>query len=293
MITKDEVLIGMRADRRFDQISPGAPHRLSPKAGSLAQLKAVEALLAKHGDRISGSIAKTEALMDLGRYADALAVIDAALTRANSAPDAFSDLDKGLAWAYDVRNQIHARLGRRDEAMEALEAGARTPENGKPNVNQTLNLAYAQMAAGRSKAALATVASVRLDRMSPYGRSVALKVKVCAAADLGDTETAQASLKALRELDADAKGNTLDALLCVNDLDAAAAVVVQRLKSPDMRRATLALLQDLPTPPNETSHDLARGARLAVLRKRADVLAAVEPVGRILRYRFEDLWQAP
>ncbi|WP_324097592.1 hypothetical protein [Caulobacter sp.] len=293
LITKDEILIGMRADKRFDRVDEGAVARLAPKVGSLARLKAVEALLPANGDRISGPTAKAEALMDLGRFSEALIVIDAALAKANSAPDAFVDLEERLAWAHNVRNQILANLGRREESIEALEAGARTPEHGKSNVSQTLNLAVAQMTAGRSKAALATVASVRLDRMSAYGRSVALKTEACAAADLGDAATAQTALKALRDLGDEAKGNTLDALLCVNDLDAAAAIVIERLKSPGLRRVTLVMLQDLPSSPHATAHNAAQGERVATLRKRPDVIAAVEPVGRILRYRTEDLWQAP
>ncbi len=293
LITKDEILIGMRADKRFDRISPAAPDRLWPKAGTLARLKAVDALLPANGDRISGPTAKAEALADLGRYAEALTVIDAALTHADRDPDAFVDLETRLAWAYDIRNQILSRLGRQEEALEALEAGARTPERGKPNVNQTLNLGHAQMAGGRSKAALATVASVRLDRMSPYGRAVALKIKVCAASDLGDTQTAKTALKALRDLGDQAKGNTLDALLCVEDLDAAAAIFIERLKSPDQRRTTLVMLQDLPALPNLTAHDAAQRARLATVRERPDVTAAVQAVGRILHYRPEDFWQAP
>lgn len=293
LITKDEVLIGMRADKRFDKVDEGAPDRLSPKAGSLARLKAVDALLAAHGDRISGPTAKAEALMDLGRFSEALTVIDAALARANSAPDGFVDLETRLGWAHNVRNQILSQMGRREEAIQALEIGARTPENGRPNVNQTLNLGAAQMTAGRSKAALATVGSVRLDHMSPYGRAVALKITVCAASDLGDKDTAQTALKTLRDLGDEAKGNTLDALLCVNDLDAAAAVVIKRLGSPDLRRATLLTLQDTPSLPNQTAYDAARAASRAALRKRPDVVAAVEPVGRILRYRIEDLWQVP
>lgn len=280
--------IMMRADKRYDPL--GDRDALSPKAGALARQAEVEALLPKHPDLLSGQIAKAEALLALHRPKDALAAIEAALARANAAPDVFIDQASKLGWAYNVRNFALEGVGRRDDAVEALAAGARTPEHGRPNVNQTLNLAIAQVRNAQPKAALTTVGSVRLDLMSPYGRAVALQARVCAQAALNQRDEALAGLQDLRSIGDEAKNNTLVALLCLGDLDGAAALVIERLKSETLRAQTLLMLQVDPPLDFPSSYDLDRRAKLDALRQRPDVLAAVEPVGRIERYRPEDLW---
>jgi tetratricopeptide (TPR) repeat protein len=290
-VTDPEALIVMRADKRFDAL--GATDRPSPKAGAVARQAQVEGLLVKHGALLGGQVAKAEALLALHRPQAALDTLDAALARATAAADAFPDQDDKLAWAHNVRNQALTALGRRDEALEALAAGARMPEHGQQNVNQTLNLALAQMRGAQPKAALATVASVRLDRMSPYGRAVALQARTCAHAALNDRDAGHAALKDLRAIGDEAKGNTLEALLCLGDLDEAAAMVIERLKSETLRSGVLLMLQVGPLPDFPSAFDRDHEAKLDALRARADVLAAVEPVGRILTYRPEDLWPTP
>lgn len=290
-VTDPENRIMMRADKRYDPL--GDRQALSPKAGALARQAEVEALLPKNADRLSGQIAKAEVLLALHRPKDALATIEAALARASAAPDAFIDQASKLGWAYNVRNFALEAVGRRDDAVEALAAGARTPERGRPNVNQTLNLAIAQVRNAQPKAALATVGSVRLDLMSPYGRAVALQARVCAQAALNQRDEASAGLKDLRAIGDEAKNNTLAALLCLGDLDSAAVLLIERLRSETQRGHTLLLLQPGPPPDFPSAYDLDREAKLETLRKRPDVLAAVEPVGRIERYRPEDLWPTP
>lgn len=290
-ITLADALLIMRADKRFDALGPR--DKASIKAGSLARLAEVEALLPQHADRMGGQVAKAEALLELHRAQEALTLIDTAIARATATPDAFVDDDEKLAWAHNVRNTALEALGRREEAQSALEIGARVPEHGQQNVSQTLNLAITQVSNAQPKNALTTVATVRLDRMSPYGRAVALQAKACAHAALNDRDAALAALKDLRAIGDEAKGNTLDALLCLGDLDSAAALVIERLVAEDLRSPTLAMLQDLPPPDFPTAYGTDRRAKLATLRQRPDVVAAVERVGRIEHYRPEDLWPTP
>ncbi|WP_454714323.1 hypothetical protein [Caulobacter segnis] len=290
-ITLAEALLVMRADKRFDALGPR--DKASLKAGALARLAEVEALLPKHADRMSGQIAKAEALMELHRAKEALVVIDAAIAHATATPDALIDYEAKLGWAHNVRNAALEGLGRREEAQAALEIGARVPEHGQQNVNQTLNLAITQVSNAQPKGALATVATVRLDRMSPYGRAVALQAKACAHAALNDRDAALAAVKDLRAIGDEAKGNTLDALLCLGDLEGAAALVIERLAAEDLRGPTLLMLQDTPPPDFPTAYGTDRRAKLATLRQRPDVVAAVERVGRIEHYRPEDLWPTP
>ncbi|MDI1365915.1 MAG: hypothetical protein PSX79_13825 [bacterium] len=289
-ITNDDDLITMRADKRFDRIGDKGPDRLSPKVGSLARLKSVEALIRTHPDLLSGYTAKSNALLTLNRPEEALAVADLAIAKASADPKAFTDLDRALAWTHSARDSALRWLGRNEEALEALAIGARVPENGYANVNQTLNLAIEQVQNGQAKGALTTVATVRLDRMSPYGRSVGLRAKACAYVLLGDTAMADTAIGDLKALGPDGKRNLAEALLCRDDLDGYATLMIERLADPLERDSALLSLQELPSPPHPLASTLARRKRLSALRARPDILAAVAPIGRIDKYDPEDLW---
>jgi hypothetical protein len=289
-ITDGGALMSIRADKRFDALKGSGSQRFSIKAAARARLDAVDALLKTHPQFLAGPNAKAEILIALNRADEALAVIDAALAKTATGADAFEDQAEKLAWAHNTRQIALNRLGRRDEALDALAAGARVPDNGRPNVSQTLNLAVAQVQAGQAKAALTTVASVRLDLMSPYGRAVMLKAKTCAAAALGDAPLAQAARRELEALGDASRGASLDALLCTGDLDAAAKLMIARLADPANREPVLLELQITPPARYPTAYGTTREARVEQLRQRPDVLAALEPVGRIVRYAPEDLW---
>lgn len=289
-VTFGEAIMLMRADKRFDALVGTGPQRFVVKTASQARLKAIEALLKTDTRRLSGPIAQAETLIALNRADEALAVLDAAIARANADPKAFDDQSTKLSWAHNTRQAALNWLGRREEALEALAAGARVPERGQPNINQTLNLAVAQVSANQPRAALATAASARMDLMSPYGKAVMLKAKTCAAATAGEPALALAARRELEALGDAAKGNSLDALLCVGDLDAAAKLVIARLADAESRSPILLELQRTPPSPHPTAYGLSQEAKLEQLRQRPDVLAALEPIGRIVRYAPADLW---
>lgn len=289
-ISNPDVLIAMRADKRFDALAAAGSDLLDPKAAALRQLAEIDALYPAHPDLLSGVDARTSALLDLNRGEEALAFVDAAITRAQKDPRAFKDVDTRLGWTINLKNHALGSLGRDEEALEALETAARLPENGKANINQTLNLAAQQMDMGRYKAALATVASVRDDRVSPYGRSVGLRITACSATQLGDLKTADEAILRLRELKLEAKRHLEDALLCRGDLDGAAAMVIERLQNPVQRNLALFGLQVTPLRPSPLPLDVTLRRRRDELRARPDVRAAIDAVGRVITYRPEDLW---
>jgi tetratricopeptide (TPR) repeat protein len=289
-IVDRETLIGLRADKIFDAIGGSGQERFLPRIGAVARLKSVEALIKDHPKLLVGQTAKAEALLKLNRAAEALAVAEAAIAKANADPTAFSDMDEALPWAHNLVNDALEQLGRRDQSLEALAVGARVPEHGKPNVSQTLNLSAALVRVGRAKEALATVATVRLDLMSPYGRSVGLWVKVAAATQLGDNAQSQKALAELKALGREGKLNLFEALLYRGDLDGAAALLIERLADPTQRTAALVGVQDTPLAPFPTSYDVDLAKRRADLRVRPDIQAAVAKVGRIEHYAPSDLW---
>ncbi len=289
-ISNPDILVAMRADKRFDALSAAGPGLLDPKAAALRQLAGIDALYAAHPGLLSGVDARTSALLDLDRGEEALAFVEAAITRAQKDPGAFEDVDARLAWTINLKTHALGTLGRDEEALEALETAARVPEKGKANVNQTLNLAAQQMSMGRFKAALATVSSVRDDRVSPYGKAVGLRITACSATLLGDLKTADEALGQLRELKLEAKRQLEDALLCRGDLDGAAAMLIERLQNPVQRNLALAGLQVTPLRPSPLPLDVTLRQRRAELRARPDVRAAIDAVGRVITYSPEDLW---
>lgn len=289
-IDNPDVLIAMRADKRFDALSAADPALLDPKPAALRQLARIDALYPAHTDLLSGVDARTSALLDLNRGEEALAFVETAITRAQKDPRAFKDIDTRLGWTINLKNLALGSLGRDEEALEALETAARVPEKGKANINQTLNLAGQQMRMGRFKAALATVASVRDDRLSPYGRAVDLRITACSATQLGDLATADEALRQLRGVKLEAKRQLEDALLCRGDLDGAAAMLIGRLQSPVQRNLALAGLQVAPLRPSPLPLDVTLRQRIAELCARPDVRAAIDAVGRVISYSPEDLW---
>ncbi|MGR4864867.1 hypothetical protein [Caulobacter sp. LARHSG274] len=292
-IDDPDALIGMRADKRYDALTLAHPEIFDPKAANLTRLARIDAALKLHPKRLSGQVARAKALLDLNRPEEALAVVDEATAAARANPDAFEDARENLAWAINTQQAALSVLGRGDEALEALEIAARVPEYGAANVSQTLNLAATQIQAGRARAALNTAKSVSMSNSTPYGRSVALWVIACANAQLGDTTASDTAIAQLRTLGADGVANLYVALTCRDDLNGAAALLIERLKDPARRYQALSTLQILPPPPHQTHFDDHRDKLAAELRSRPDVRAAIDAVGRVNTYRAEDLWPVP
>lgn len=117
---------------------------------------------------------------------------------------------------------------------------------------------------------------------SPYGDMWIASVRACAAAQLGDAALRETAMAFLREHVEDNYAAMARANLCVDDLDAAAALYVQRLNDLDQRSSALLALQRYQAPPGSAlPYDGVLRQRLDRVRERADVQAAVAAVGRI------------
>jgi hypothetical protein len=106
--------------------------------------------------------------------------------------------------------------------------------------------------------------------------------RACAAEIAGDAAVRDEAMAFVREHETDNMPQTMHALLCVGDIDAAAALIIRRLSIPRERETALVALQPFRRMegrrmPMET----VELDRLAQVRERADVRAAVEAVGRI------------
>ncbi|MDC7685145.1 hypothetical protein PQU92_17820 [Asticcacaulis sp. BYS171W] len=274
-------LVRIRIDHRYAAFRAAAPLDLS---GAVAQsVQRARARTEAHPDLIEGVNFYALELLDANRPAEALKVIDAALKKAQGAKPPFTDLDEHLNWALDARNSILGKLGRWKEA-EAAQVKARDHAlaKGEDIVSQKINLGGFYYLQGKPDLALEEVAGVDLTQTSPYGIMAAEEVRACAYAQKGEPDKLKASLDFMKGQAKDGYGPLRSALLCANDQDALAALIVAKLDDPDTRADTLIDVQTYLPEPAPTPIMAELDARRAHVIARPDVQAAVAKYGIIL-----------
>ena len=277
-------LARLRMNKRDDPVREGAGDQLQIAAADTAFVGALRDYAAAHPAKLKAVAALTRAMIHDGKPGEALVLIDQALAKASAAPkpeEAFADYADQINWLYDNRSDALILLGRVDEGLAAMAKGAGLKEHGNVNVSQTINLGGTYDAFGRPKDALKAVEAVSASNVSPYGLMQAEEVRACAYAQLGDAARYQAKLDYLREHMKDAPASLQRVLLCANDLDGAAKVVVQRLQDPSFRDSALADLQDFARPATDPPFQAETHRRLLKVRDRPDVRAAIDAFGRI------------
>lgn len=278
-ITAPYQLMRMMADRRFDAVVAANPNRFNHVERALTErLRTIRAAAAAHPDSLEGVTDVASMLMALGRAREALSVLDSAIAR-NRAGHGFDDEETYLSWTFNQRGYALRQVGRFDDAAEALRQGAAQLERGHPNVSQVLNYAVFLVSLNRAQDALQVLRGVPADSQSPYGIMVQKGVEACAAAELGD----QAMLTQAREyIEAHSEnGPTLarHVAICANDLDRAAALVIQDLQDVDRRSDMLFDLQIYMDEAHPTPQGIVNGARWENVIARPDVQAALAAVG--------------
>lgn len=270
-------IIKMRVDRRFASVVAQDPAHFDPIAAAKADVATARAEVAAHPDRLKAVIHLARALLALNQTTEALAALDT--TAAKAKAPAFKDIDDELSWALNLRSIVLIRLGRHEEGLAVLREGAAQKEEGQLNTSQVLNLGGVYVDLGRPKEALETVAKV--GAMSEFGEAVKLQVEACAYAQLGDDKAMRARIEALRKLNAFNPGALETALLCANDLDAVAAIWLERVKDPEKRAGLLYKVQDFPKRAHRGVYEVEIDRRFDVVKARPEVRAAILRYGSI------------
>ncbi|MBV8977799.1 MAG: hypothetical protein JO261_12565 [Alphaproteobacteria bacterium] len=283
-IRDPDVMIQMRADRRFDAIVQAAPAQFDVMHAYAEELARLKAASAAAPDKLEGVIAVASILHRLKRPREGLALLDEALDKLQAKKDAFSDADEKRNWLFDERSRLLFQLGRDDEAVAVLAKGAALPENGTINVSQAINLAEAYNTVGQAKEALAAVAGIDAPMVSPYGRVAALNARACAYYTLGEQDQLAKVLDELKLHKDDGPGPYLSAMLCTGNEQAAAAQVIAQLNDPETRLGMLFLVQTYDPDPHPTKRARQTHALWLSLLERSDVAAAIAAVGRIESY---------
>jgi len=276
-------VVRIRTDRRFDSVVQSRLADFDVKTIAERRLAETRKLVAEHPRSLHGVNALALRLRDLGRYQEALALLDETIARATP-PDgeksAFDDLDE-LNWTLDYRSQALQALGREDEAVEALKRGARRPEHGDLNVSQAINLGQYLSSIGRPKDAIYAVADITRGNVSGYGWLSLQLARVCAFAQLGDQAATKSALDDITAHQDDGMVVAELALLCAGDEAGAAALYVKRLQDPAERPSALQELQIYDVRRAMGSQGEQLDKRLAAVRGRPEVKAAIAAVGRV------------
>jgi len=187
-VTAPSILIGMRADRRFEKVIASNPAHFDIAKATESNIAALRASVAEHPRSLEALMELTYALLTALRYDEVLQLTTVAIERAQAAPKdtgPFDDIDSYLNWVMDNRVLALRGLGRWDEAIRQRIVAAATLENGHVNVSHAINLAQTYADTARAADALATLAKVG-DDLSPYGRMQVEIVKLSVAAQMHD-----------------------------------------------------------------------------------------------------------
>lgn len=281
-------IVRLRADNRYRQALLDDSRYADKDAVNRRYIDYMRRQAAAQPRRIAGQQVLAEALRSVGEPAESLAVTDAVIGKIHSAPAdqlPFDDLADNLRWMLDSRAKALSRLGRWDEALSAAQvASAEANQRKKDLASQTINLGEMLYLLGRPQEALRTVSDLNGDTTSEYGTMELAQVKVCAYAQLGDKAKARAAtdtLLAHPNLDPEA---VRSALLCMDDEDGLAKVVLRRLEDPLTRNYELATDQAYAPTPNLTPFLATMARRLDAVLHRPDVRTALTRYGVVESY---------
>jgi tetratricopeptide (TPR) repeat protein len=280
-ISLPSALAAIRADRRFDAVVQAHPERFD-----------VDKVLAQRVDRLrrdilsrkltsNGPVAET--LYDLGGELETQGD-DAQARKAYEAALAVSETEWQREDGAINISRVALNTGRLEEATKIIDEqlmGERTQYGmlWRAEIGLANNLPL------EAADSLSGMIDRHADRLSPVGRMIPLKLEVCVASLLG----AQPMIdRVLKDMDLHAEYGpieTIDAHLCADDLDGAAAVAIRFLRLPHRRHAVLATLQDWAVPPYRPEWVKTLDDRRLRLRERPDVAAELQRVGRVQAYR--------
>jgi len=285
-ITSPQILIALRADKRFDRVVTANPLIADIDHAAALEIEALQAATANEPRSLETLNELAYALFKSNRYDEALKLSDDALGRIQAggatAPP-FDDVDDQLNWAMDSRARALYALGRWDEAIAQWVHAAELSEHGSDNVSQAINLGDLYCELDRPRDALRAVAVVM--EVSSYGRMQLESVRHAATVEMKAATEAARALTYLREHQAESPGTYQWALVVANDEEAGAHLLISRLEDPKLRSDALLDVQGY-TDPLAPPRAMEWRTRWATLIARPDVQAAIAKVGRVEHYNI-------
>jgi hypothetical protein len=287
-ITDPQILVDMRADRRFDAVIAAHPERFDVAAAAARDIRALQAKDEAAGNSLRVKTLLMAALMRRQHAAAALAIADEAtaeISDTNYPERRYLDYLAEYGGLLSERAFALLDLGLWDEAVAQLTAAAREFEHDRDNVGAAIALAQVDCDLARPKDARSVLDQVA-SGLSPYGTMQLEGVRLDVATQEGDAAQVKRSLSYLGTHRGDAASTYLSALIIANEPDRAAQELRRQLADPATRQEALGVVQTY-APEPATPRDLEMRARWQSVLARPDVQKAVEKVGRTDSYDLE------
>lgn len=274
-------LIRLRSDKRFDHYVDRADARFDPVKAAQAHLDALRVSGLLDGELDARLVDFSSTLLMLDRNEEVLALTDDLAEAVAEGQSPSAAKAEWLAWLLNSRIAALRRLERTDEALATAKLAARIGAFGPDGLEHQMNLAFVLNSVGQTQEADAAMAT--LTDLSGYGQAAQALIRFAAARERGDATAAAAARAVIVAQRQGARLFYREMLLEEGDLDGAAAVLIEQLRSPLERSDALASLQDMRVYPSLPG-DVRIDAAWRELKQRADVQAEVSRVGRIERY---------
>jgi beta-barrel assembly-enhancing protease len=282
-ITSGRVALSMLVDKRFDFVTRKYPQVFGVDRLVATEIKTAQARAKTHPDQLAPVTALQDLFLMTGQYPRVFSISDAAVARAEhgNGQKTYADFDDRYNWVLDNRARALQREGRWDDAVHVRVLAARRPEHGGMNVSQLINLGalYADL----DQYDKAADAIIELGNMSPMGRMQLESVKLRIAIGKKDDAAIDTVMTYMREHRADDVATWEDALLLRGELDAAAALLVERLENPAWRNDALVDMQHYVHVTGTPVQDMIQ-ERWNTISARPDVQAAMLKVGRVEQF---------
>jgi tetratricopeptide (TPR) repeat protein len=272
----------IRVSRLYDPLrtDPAFEQRLDVSAAAELAIARARRAVSENPRQLSLIVQLASLLRDMGRSSEALTLIDEILPIAQGAEAAtrFDDLDQQLNWVLFAKADLLYDLGRNREAQSIYSQAMNAGELGRGNIILT----FAGMLNAEGRGADALQVLEMLGRLTDYADTWMQSERACAAHLVGNTAVRDEAMAAIRANEGDNASSHMHALLCVNDLDGAAALMIRRLGNPVEREGALMAMQ--PYRRIETRQmpmEVEELRRLAEVTNRPDVRAAIDAAGRL------------
>lgn len=282
-ITAPAEIIRLRSDKRFDRYVDRTDPRFDPVQAAQKHLDElrVSGLLDRKLDARMTEFSST--LLMLDRNEEVLALTDGMARAAAEGESPSAQEAEWVAWLLNSRFTALRRLGRTDDALAAAQQAARIGALGPDGIEHQLNVSFVLTSLGRMQDAAQAVNAIQ--GLAGYGKAAQALVQFTAARERGDARAMDAARSVILAERNDAHLFHREMLLDEGNLEGAAAVLIDQLRSPIDRGETLASLQDMRTYPSLPG-DVKIDAAWRALKQRADVQAEVARLGRIERYEL-------
>lgn len=283
-IVDRETLTTLLTSRRYEALWPSLEARVGDRMeqASSAAVMAGERLFKEQPDSVDARAALVTALVDADREIEAEKLAAAFA----STPELLKTIDEPGGWLINQHARILTSLKRTGEAEARMAQLAPLDITEKRwLISMRINRIAGLIKDDRLKAAAPLIreATPLAERYgSPYARQLVRMYALCHAAMEERRADAEAMLPDLLKHEADGRTATAEALMCLGRDDEAARKVVALLEDETQREGMIAYLQ--PGKVESAAGDWA--GDLTPLRRRPDVQAAFERVGRVLPARF-------